>query len=183
MPYTIDLCTEAFSRCVDTYGLHHRVSLYKPSLSSFVLLLPPTNWALGVRFEQYCSFEKEPALCYGMDNICSRCIDIILLPCSPRTIGVSFRISWILRAGRCWEHSLYRAFLLMPYFFLHFFVLFFLVCFTLVGWLGSLLCFFLFSFYPSSIPPPFFQKNSALCSTVSLSSLSPFLCLFMWFCG
>ena len=151
-----------------------------------------------------------------MDNICSFCIDIILfyylVPVHHRSI---IRFSGFLTA-RCWEHSRYEAFILIDaffFFFPSFFILFsssfmfyscsrsnffctqWLFCsfMYLVGWVARfatmsfsfILPFFIFSY--------FFDKNSAICSTVSLSSLC--LCdsgsvvllfcgsVVLWFCG
>ena len=143
-----------------------------------------------------------------MDNICSFCIDIILRPCS-RAPSEYHSIFWILRA-RCREHSRYEAFILndallffffLPFIF-HFVLFLFVLCFTLalavsssalngffvllcIWLLGGSVCYYVFFILPFFIFPYFFDKNSAICSTVSLSSLC--LCdsgsVVLWFCG
>ena len=145
-----------------------------------------------------------------MDNICSFCIDIILfyylVPVHHRSIIQFFGF---LRA-RCWEHSRYEAFILIDafffFFFLHFSFCSLLVCFMfyscsrsnffctqwffcsfmyLVGWVARFATMSFSFILPFFIFPYFFDKNSAICSTVSLSSLC--LCdsgsVVLWFCG
>ena len=128
-----------------------------------------------------------------MDNICSFCIDIILfyylVPVHHRSIIQFFGF---LRA-RCWEHSRYEAFILIDaffFFFPSFFILFsssfmFYSCsrsnfctqwffcsfMYLVGWVARFATMSFSFILPFFIFPYFFDKNSAICSTVSLSSL------------